>query len=92
VNGDEFRERWATLTERQRESMLCRFSGGTQSECAHQLFISEQTDKNRITAALKKLDLPGRTHSRSVHAAFLYGLHVASRASENEGESSCNFN
>ena len=48
-----FPDKWAALTQRQRETMRCRALGLTQRECAEKLGLSEQTVKNHITRVLR---------------------------------------
>jgi DNA-binding NarL/FixJ family response regulator len=61
-----FRERYATLTARQREILTLRCQGLTNKEMAWRLFVQERTITNHMTHILTRLGRRGRRGSAAV--------------------------
>lgn len=79
MNGDDFRSRFARLTPRQKEAMLCRFEGESNRACGERFYVSKDAIKGRVTGALKRLGVTGYEQGRIVQAARAYGRFVDSQ-------------
>jgi DNA-binding CsgD family transcriptional regulator len=60
MESGTFRDRYGTLSTRQRTILLLRCQGRTNEEVARYLFVQEKTVKNHMTRILAQMGLRGR--------------------------------
>jgi DNA-binding NarL/FixJ family response regulator len=63
-----FRERYATLSARQRDVLSLRCTGASNADVARRLFLAERTIRNHMTRILVRMGLRGRRGSAAVCA------------------------
>jgi two-component system, NarL family, response regulator DevR len=68
MEPDTFRERYVTLSTRQRTILLLRCHGRTNAEVARQLFVQEKTVKNHMTRILARMGVRGGRGSTALCA------------------------